>query len=117
MWHVQFVMCINKDMIVDNISETILDIDVVTTGSKLLTGSDTRLRPNSSKCDDFECPWRSFPYCKPFQVRYFVFAARRVFLCICRASRGLRKLEARRGWPPRPIPLGASMLLAPPGKC
>jgi len=35
MWHVQFVMCINKDMIVDNISETVLDMDVVTTGSAL----------------------------------------------------------------------------------
>ena len=24
---------------------------------------------NSSHCNDLECPWRSFAYCKPFQVR------------------------------------------------
>jgi len=26
---------------------------------------------------DLGCPWRSFPYCKPFQVRFLVFVARR----------------------------------------
>ena len=26
---------------------------------------------NSSICDDLECPWRSFPYCKPFEVHFF----------------------------------------------
>jgi len=30
----------------------------------------------SSKYNVLECPWRSFPYCKPFQVRYFIFVAR-----------------------------------------
>jgi len=27
---------------------------------------------NSSDCDDLECPWRSFPCYKPFQVQFFV---------------------------------------------
>jgi len=30
-----------------------------------------------SKCNNLECSWRSFPYRKPFQVRYFVFVSRR----------------------------------------
>jgi len=38
----------------------VLDRNVVVTGLS-----------NSSNCNDLECPWRSFPYCKPFQVRYF----------------------------------------------
>ena len=28
---------------------------------------------NSSNCNDFEDPWSSFPYCKLFQVWYFIF--------------------------------------------
>jgi len=30
---------------------------------------------NSSNCDDVDCLWRSFLYCKPFQVQYFIFVA------------------------------------------
>jgi len=46
-----------------------------------LTASDTRrivcpLSSSSSNCNDLECHWRSFPYCNPFQVRYFIFVAR-----------------------------------------
>ena len=26
---------------------------------------------NSSNCNDLECPWGSFPYCKPSHMRYF----------------------------------------------
>jgi len=26
-------------------------------------------------CNDLECPWRLFPYCKPFQVWHFIFVA------------------------------------------
>ena len=32
---------------------------------------------NSSDCNDLECPCRSFPYGKPFQVRYFLLTVRR----------------------------------------
>ena len=32
---------------------------------------------NSRNCNDLECPWRSFPYCKPFQVQFFVFVVHR----------------------------------------
>jgi len=42
------------------ISETVLDKVILVYGLS-----------NSSSCNDFECSWRSVPYCKPFQVRYF----------------------------------------------
>jgi len=41
---------------------------------------------NSSNCNDLECPWRSFTYCKPFQVWYFIFVVHCVVLCICKTS-------------------------------
>jgi len=36
--------------------------------------------------NDLECPWMSFPYCKPFKcdISYSWHVVR--FLCICRAS-------------------------------
>jgi len=57
-----------------NISETMLDKDTVTTSHKqkviLVYGLS-----NSNNCYEIECHRRSFPHCKPFQVRYFVFVA------------------------------------------
>ena len=44
---------------------------------------------NSSICNDLECLWRSFPYCKLFPMWYFVFVAHcvvrlQVSVCTCR---------------------------------
>jgi len=41
---------------------------------KVVNGNHIRILHNRSNCNDLDldCSWRSFRYCKLFQVRYFV---------------------------------------------
>jgi len=41
---------------------------------------------NGMIVNDLQCPWRSFRYCKPFQVRFLYLWCVTQPLCICRAS-------------------------------
>jgi len=51
--------------------------------TKPLTGSDTWYGlSSSSNCNDLECPWKSFLYCRPFKVWYFAIMARHWSLCM-----------------------------------
>ena len=44
------------------------------------------LSNTGNNCNDSECPWTSFSYCKPFQVRYFctcAFISRFIYVATC----------------------------------
>jgi len=47
---------------------------------------------NSTNCNDLECFWRSFPYCKPFQVQYLPSV---LWCCWLGSRKGIRPVKNR----------------------